>query len=58
MKIKKADQEEVIKLADELLHAAVKVVGNEADRSLHQHISTLYTAAMAYNSKRYSGCIT
>lgn len=42
MKIKKTDQEEFIMLADELLQAAIKVVGNEADRSLHQHIGTLY----------------
>lgn len=52
--MKRKNQEELIKLADELKEAAIKVIGNEADRSLHQHISNLYTAAMAYCDKRYS----
>lgn len=52
--MKQKNQEELIKLADELKEAALKVIGNEADRSLPQHISNLYKATMTYCDKRYS----
>jgi len=36
-------------LADALKDAAIKVVGNEADRSLHQHICALADRALEYS---------
>lgn len=52
--MKKKELEGLVELADQMLKAALKVVGNQADRSLIQHINYLGDVALDYSNKRYS----
>jgi hypothetical protein len=54
MKKTKVEIENTLRLADELLTAALKVVSNQVNRDLHQHINNLADCAMVYSKNRYS----
>jgi len=54
MKKTKAEIDNTLRLADELLTAALKVVSNQVNRDLHQHINNLADCALIYSKNRYS----